>query len=78
MTTVTIKVTQKKQAEMLCEMLRAMSLVKEVEIEDELSESELLILNERLVDYEKNPRSGKSLDTVVKQITKKHGFKNRP
>lgn len=78
MTTLTVKVEEKKQAQMLYQMLRAMSFVKEVEIEDELSEQELSILNERLVEYEKSPKSGKSLDSVVKAISKKHGFKYRP
>ncbi len=77
MTTLTVKVEEKKQARLLYEMLNALSFVKEVEIEDELSEGELHILNERLVEYEKNPKSGKPLDTVVKAISKKHGFKYR-
>lgn len=77
MTTLTVKVEEKKQAQMLYQMLSALSFVKDVEIEDDLSEGELKVLNERLVEYEKNPKSGKSLDTVVKAISKKHGFKYR-
>ena len=77
MTTLIVKVKEKKQAQLLYEMLTALSFVKDVEIEEELSEGELQVLNERLVEYEKNPKSGKSLDTVVKAISKKHGFKYR-
>lgn len=78
MTTLTVRVEEKKQAQLLYKMLSAMSFVTEVEIEDEPDKEELQILKERLVEYEKNPKTGKSLDTVVKAISKKHGFKYRP
>jgi len=77
MTTLTIKVEEKKQAELLYKMLRSMNFVKEIQIEDDMDSEEISILNERLIEYEKNPKSGKSLDTVIKSISKKHGFKYR-
>ena len=35
------------------------------------------IVSQRMLEHEKNPKSGKSLDTVMKAISKKHGFKYR-
>ena len=35
------------------------------------------IVRQRMLDHEKNPKSGKSLDTVMKAISKKYGFKYR-
>ncbi len=42
----------------------------------EVTEHEKNILEDRLAEYHKNPRGGKSLDKVVKTLGKKHGFKN--
>lgn len=33
------------------------------------------ILDKRLAEHEQNPKSGKSLDAVMKSISKKYGFK---
>jgi hypothetical protein len=76
MTTLTVKISDKKHAKMLYEMLNSMDFVKEVDIEEDLSNEEIKMLEERLVDYKKNPKSGVALDTVVKNISKKYGFKN--
>ena len=78
MTTLTVKISDKKQAKMLYEMLSEMKFVKHVEMNDEyeLSVSEINILNERLEEYKKNPKSGASLEEVVAKISRKHGFKN--
>lgn len=35
------------------------------------------IVSQRMLEHEKNPKSGKSLDTVMKAISKKYGFKYR-
>lgn len=77
MKTLTVKVDGNKEAKMLLELLRSMNFVKEAEIEDDISEEEKNIVEERLVEYRKNPRGGKSLDKVAKTLSKKHGFKNR-
>ena len=76
MTTVTIKVSDKKNAQLLYEMLSAMKFVKGVDIEEEFNKEEILFLEERLKEYKKNPQAGNSLDTVVKKINKKYGYKN--
>ena len=74
MTTVTVKVSDKKNAQLLYEMLNSMKFVKEVAIEEELSKEEILFLEERLAAHSKNPQAGKSLETVVKKMNKKYGF----
>ena len=76
MTTLTVKVSDKKHAQLLCEMLSSMKFVEEVDIEEELTKDEIALLEDRLEEYKKNPKSGNSLDTVVKKINKKYGFKN--
>ena len=65
MTTLTIKVSDKKQAKMLYEILLSMKFVKAVDMEDDLSEVEISILGERLEEYKNNPKSGKPLDVVI-------------
>ena len=78
MTTLTVKVSDKKQAKMLYEMLSAMKFVKQVEMKDsyDLEESETLVLKERMEEYKKNPKSGILLDEVVEKISRKHEFMN--
>lgn len=77
MTTLTVKVPDKKQAKMLYEMLLAMKFVKQVEMSDsyDLEEAEMQVLKERMADYKKNPKSGLPLEQVVEKISRKHGFK---
>ena len=76
MTTLTIKVKDKKHAQLLYEMLSSMRFVKTVDMDEDLSSGEIKILEERLTEYKKNPKAGISLDKVVKKISKKYGFKN--
>ena len=76
MITLTIKVSDKKHAQLLYEMLLSMKFVKDVDIEEALSKDEILVLEERFEEYLKNPKSGKSLEAVVKNLSKKHGYKN--
>ena len=76
MTTLTIKVVDVKHAKMLYEMLSSMKFVKTIDMEEDLSKEEIKILEDRLVEYKKSPKSGASLNTVVKRIGKKYGFKN--
>lgn len=78
MTTLTVKISDKKHAKMLYEMLSEMKFVKQVDMDDEyeLSDGEINILNERLEEYKKNPKSGISLEQAVEKISRRHGFKN--
>ena len=78
MTTLTVKISDKKHAKLLYEILSEMKFVKQVEMNDdyELSAFEVNVLNERLHEYKKNPKSGATLEAVVAKISKKHGFKN--
>ena len=76
MTTLTVKISDKRQAQLLYEMLLSMKFVKDVDIEEALSKDEILVLEERFEEYLKNPKSGKSLEAVVKNLSKKHGYKN--
>jgi hypothetical protein len=78
MTTLTVRISDKKHAKMLYEMLSEMKFVKQVDMEDEykLSEAHIKILEDRLEDYKKNPKSGLTLEQTVAKIRKKHGFKN--
>lgn len=78
MTTLTVKISDKKQAKMLYEMLSAIKFVKQVEMNDEyeLNDGEIQILAERLEEYKKNPKSGITLEATIEKISRKHGFKN--
>ena len=78
MTTLTVKISDKKHAKMLYEMLSEMKFVKQVDMDDEyeLSETHIKVLEDRLEDYKKNPKSGTPLAEVVEKISRKHGFKN--
>jgi hypothetical protein len=78
MTTITVKISDKKHAKMLYEMLSEMKFVRQVDMNDEyeLSNEHVRILEDRLEEYKKNPKSGSSLEQAVAKISRKHGFKN--
>jgi hypothetical protein len=78
MTTLTVKISDKKHARMLFEMLNSMKFVKQVEMNEgyNFEEDEIKILEERFTDYQRNPKSGSPLEDVVTKISRKHGFKN--
>ena len=78
MTTLTVSIKNKKQAQMLYEMLSAMKFVKEVAVDEEyeLSAAVKKILDMRLAQHRKNPQSGISPEELVRKISGKHGFKN--
>lgn len=59
-------------------MLSEMKFVKQVDMSDEyeLNDEHVRILEDRLEEYTRNPKSGSSLDQVVAKISRKHGFKN--
>lgn len=71
MTTITIKVEDKKQARMLCEMLSTMSFVKEVGLEEDAEE--LKVLEERMAGYIKKTASGIPWEKVKAELGKKYG-----
>ncbi|MDZ4846588.1 MAG: hypothetical protein SH857_13695 [Chitinophagales bacterium] len=76
MKTLTVKDDGSKEAAILLELLRSMKFVKETDIEDEISDDEKNIVEDRLAEYHKNTRGDKPLDKVVKTLSKKHGYKN--
>ena len=47
---------------------------KAIEYDDELSEEEISMIEERLEEYRKSPGRGKSWDEVREEIMKKHGL----
>jgi hypothetical protein len=78
MTTLTVKVSGKKQARLLYEMLNSIKFVKQVEMNDsdDWDKDEKEILDERLKEFQKNPKAGRTLDDLVTKITRKYGIKN--
>lgn len=73
MTTITIKVADKKNARMLCEMLRSMSFVKDIGLDEDMEAAELKVLEERTAEYAKKPGSGIPWEKVKKELGKKYG-----
>jgi|GEM_PF-1060261 hypothetical protein len=71
MTTITIKVQGKKEAQMLYEVLRSMKFVKEIGINGGLTEEQIMILEERMNDYKKNPKSGIPWEKIKAEAKKK-------
>ncbi len=59
-------------------MLKSVNFVESVEIsdEDELTDEEIQMVEERWVEYKKNPKSAVSWNTVKGKIKKKYGLLN--
>lgn len=77
MTTITIKVTDPKLAEMLETMLRSMEFVAEVETREDsyqLSQDEILMLEERREEYRRNPGQVRDWETVQDELKKRYGL----
>lgn len=77
MTTLTVKLTDPKYAEMLEAMLRSMDFVADVErTEDnyQLTNAEILMLEERREEYLKNPSQTRSWDEVQAALKSKYGL----
>jgi hypothetical protein len=77
MTTLTVKLTDPKYAEMLEAMLRSMDFVADVErTEDnyQLTNAEILMLEERREEYLKNPSQTRSWDEVQAELKSKYGL----
>ncbi len=77
MTTITVTVSDPKKAEMLEEMLRSLEFVTDVEITDDhyqLSDAEILMLNERREEYRKNPEKARSWEEVQAELKQKYSL----
>lgn len=77
MTTITIKVTDPKLAEMLETMLRSMEFVAEVETREDsyqLTQEEILMLEERREEYRKNPSQARNWEEVQDELKKRYGI----
>ncbi len=77
MTTLTVKVTDPKFAELLEAMLRSMEFVSDVErTEDnyQLSTAEIMMLEERREEYLKNPSETRNWDDVQSELKQRYGL----
>jgi putative addiction module component (TIGR02574 family) len=77
MKSITIKLKGDKYVQMLTELLKSISFVDSVEVqedEDKLSEEEITLVEERWAEYKKNPKSTIPWNAVKSKIRKKHGI----
>ncbi len=77
MTTITVKVTDPKFAEMLETMLRSMEFVTDVESSEDsyqLTQDEILMLEERREEYRRNPSRTRDWDEVQAELKKRYGL----
>ncbi|CAN5216872.1 hypothetical protein BH09BAC1_BH09BAC1_26250 [soil metagenome] len=77
MTTITVKITDPKYAEMLETMLRSMDFVADVEITEDhyqLTDSEMMLLKERREEYRKNPSNTRSWEEVQSELKQRYGL----
>lgn len=77
MKTITIKLNDDKQTELLADLLKALNFVESVEVneeEAELTEEEMSMVEERWATYKKNPGSAVKWIDVQTNIRKKHGL----
>ena len=75
MSTITITVNDDEKTILLSEILKTMSFVESVNIDDdsELTSEEIQMVEERLEHYRKNPGTAKSWDEVYKELKIKYG-----
>lgn len=77
MTTITIKVSDPKFAEMLEAMLRSMDFVTDINVDEEqyqLSDEEITLLAERREEYKKDPDKTRSWEEVQAELKEKYGL----
>jgi hypothetical protein len=77
MKTITILLESDRDAELLKKILQSTKFenhVETVEEEDELTDEEVSMFNERLEEYKKNPSLGKSGEAVNELLKKKYGL----
>ncbi len=72
-----VEVDKEKNGKLLKQMLKEMSFVQDVSVEavaDELSATDLNILNKRWRDFEKHPEKFKTWDEIEKSVRAKNGL----
>ena len=77
MKTITIKLNNDKQTEMLADLLKALNFVESVEVgeeDNELSTDEINMVEERWAEYKKSPKSTVKWSDAKTNIRKKHGI----
>lgn len=77
MKAITVKLKNEKNLSMLIDLLRSVNFVESVEVyedDDELSEEEIAMVEERWEEYKRNPKSAVPWETVKDKIRKKHGL----
>lgn len=76
MKTFTITVQNEKDADLLKRLLSEANFEAEIISweEDELTGQEIILLEERLEEYRKDPGKGKSLEEVKDYLRNKHGL----
>ena len=76
MTTLTVTVDTDANATLLKQMLKAMRFVKKIEPNNNdypLSEKQVQLLEDRIEEYKKNPKKGKSLEHFKAEMKLKYG-----
>lgn len=76
MTTLTVTIDTDSNASILKKMLRTLKFVKKIESEKdnyEFSAEQIQMLNERMEEYKKNPRNGKSIAKFKAEMKMKYG-----
>lgn len=75
MSTITITVNDDEKVILLSEILKSMSFVESVDIDDdsELTAGEIQMVEERLEHYRNNPGAAKNWNDVYKELKTKYG-----
>jgi len=76
MKSITIRLKSDKNIELLTGFLKTVNFVESVEIseEEELTDEEIHMVEERWVEYKKNPKSAMPWNTVKSKMKKKYGL----
>jgi hypothetical protein len=77
MKTITVRLSNDKDAELLMDILRTAKFQNEIETFEEeeiISEEELQVLNERVEEYRKDPSKGKDFQEVKDLLKSKYGI----
>lgn len=77
MKSITVKLKDDKNIELLTGLLESINFVESVEVsedEDALTDEEISMVEERWAGYKKNPKSAVPWNTVKGKIKKKYGL----
>ncbi|SMC43798.1 hypothetical protein [Moheibacter sediminis] len=79
MATITVKLANENDLELLKKILETTDFEEEIEtfeedVEELLSDQEILMLNERLVEYKQNPDLGLSVEETKLLLKSKYGI----